>query len=62
MKDTTKHDNVTYSVIASGENPCPAPYDGYSWNKFSMLDSHLPIVDSECEKEKSPKRPEEDSR
>jgi len=51
MKDITKQDRVMYSAIARGENTCPAPYDGYSWNMLSMLNAHLPIVDSEREKE-----------
>ena len=61
MKDITKQEIVMYSAMLSGENGCPAPYDGYSWSGLSILYAHLPIVDPESEKEYCSERPEQDS-
>jgi len=49
-----------YSAIASMENTCPAPYDGYSWSGLSTLHTDLPIVDSKREKHKRSQWPKQD--
>jgi len=60
MNEITKHDKVTYSAMATTENACPAPYDGYSWNVVSTLYADLPIIDSEREKQNCSERPKQD--